>query len=80
MDERLSFGASRSPFIFHKLSQAMVVIMWTLNFSQNYKQCLAAMNIQLRLLRALGFESASLKLKAQCRASHSIGIALYTKT
>jgi hypothetical protein len=68
VDERLSFGACRSPFIFHKLSQAVVAIMRRLGFPQiiaylddflivhqDYELCLAAMNTLLRLPRALGF-------------------------
>jgi hypothetical protein len=83
VDEQLSFGASWSSFVFHKLSQIMVVIMEMLGFSQirayisdfiiiqqNYEQCLSAINTLLQLLRTLGSKSTTPKLRAQCKASY----------
>jgi hypothetical protein len=91
VDERLSFGAGRSPVIFHKLSQAVVAIMRRLGFlqiiaylddflivHQDYELCLAAMNILLRVLRVLGFAVCYPKVEGSVRNSTFLGIALDT--
>lgn len=69
IDERLPFGASKSPEIFNRLTQAVRVIMACKGYSnivvylddffivaRTYRQCVATLNELLRLLRLLGFQ------------------------
>lgn len=69
VDERLPFGAARSPGIFHRITQAVRVIMANRGYktivvylddfliiSETYDECLSALNELMRLLRELGFQ------------------------
>lgn len=69
VDERLPFGAARSPGIFNRITQAVRVIMAKRGYkaivvylddfliiSQTYEECQLALNELMRLLRELGFQ------------------------
>jgi hypothetical protein len=78
IDKRLMFGARKSPFIFHQLSQAVCRIMAHHGFpnivcylddflviSSSFEECVATLNYLIKLLRFLGFAIITMeKLRA----------------
>jgi hypothetical protein len=91
VDCRLPFGASRSPYVFNKLSQAVVHIMKNKGFKnviaylddflvceESYDRCMTAFNTLLWLLRQLGFSISYPKLVAPTRRIVFLGIEIDT--
>ena len=89
IDERLPFGASRSPQIFNTITQAVRAIMARKGFktivcylddfliiASTYDECLHALNVLLRLLRELGFHINYNKLEGPCQRLVFLGITL----
>ena len=77
-DSKLPFGARKSPFIFHKLTQSVRRMMSRRGFSSvvvylddflvfgdNFEECKLAFNTLLKLLRKLGFY---INWKKSCRS------------
>jgi len=69
IDERLPFGAARSPEIFNRITQAVRAIMANQGYktivcylddflivASTYEECMQALNYLLTLLRTLGFQ------------------------
>ena len=89
IDERLPFGASRSPLIFHSITQAVRAIMAKKGYNtivcylddfliiaSTYDECLEALNVLLQLLRELGFHINYNKLEGPCQRLVFLGIVL----
>lgn len=90
-DARMSFGASRSPQIFEKLSQAVCAIMRDkynvkivgylddyLCIADSYMDCLNAVNNLMKLLRRLGFSINYKKIEGPSNVLTFLGISLNT--
>lgn len=91
VDTRLPFGASKSPQIFEKLSQAVCKIMRDtykvkivaylddyLCIADSYDECLSAGNILMNLLRRLGFSLNYNKIQGPNNVLTFLGICLDT--
>ena len=89
IDERLPFGAARSPQIFNAITQAVRAIMAKKGYrtivcylddfliiASTYDECLQALNVLLRLLRELGFQINYNKLEGPCQSLVFLGIVL----
>ena len=89
-DTRLMFGAKKSPYIFHQLSQAVCRIMATQGFpsitcylddflviSDSFSQCISAINHLIKLLRSLGFAINYKKLEGPAQVLTYLGIELH---
>ena len=89
IDERLSFGASKSPEIFNILTQAVRAIMAHKGYktivcylddflivAQTYDECIHTLNVLLRLLRQLGFHINYNKLEGPSRNLTFLGVVL----
>lgn len=76
VDQRLPFGASRSPEIFNRIMQSVRAIMASLGYktvivylddfliiAENYAECQLALNKLVSLLRELGFQISYPKLE-----------------
>ena len=88
-DERLPFGAARSPEIFNRIAQAVREIMKRKCYDtlivflddflvkgRSYGECLQALNDLLRLLRHLGFQINYNKIEGPTREIRFLGIVL----
>ena len=71
IDERLPFGAAKSPEIFNHITQAVREIM-----AQSYDECLETLNELLRLLRKLGFHINYSKIEGPTCELVFLGILL----
>lgn len=93
IDERLPFGASRSPGIFNAITQAVREIMKRKGYdtiicylddflivTQTHSECLQALNELLRLLRQLGFQINYNKIEGPTREITFLGILLNSTT
>ncbi|MEW8545791.1 MAG: reverse transcriptase domain-containing protein, partial [Candidatus Thiodiazotropha sp.] len=89
IDERLPFGASKSPQIFNRITQSVRAIMDRKGYktiicylddflivAQTYDECLQALNALLRLLRQLGFQINYSKIEGPCQSLTFLGIVL----
>lgn len=89
VDERLPFGASRSPFIFNRLTQAVRAIMAARGYKtmvcylddflvvcSTYDECLRTLNALLSLVRELGFQINYNKVGGPCQHITFLGILL----
>lgn len=89
IDERLPFGAARSPHIFNSITQAVRAIMAKKGYktivcylddfliiASTYDECFHALNVLLRLLRELGFHINYNKLEGPCQRLVFLGIVL----
>lgn len=89
-DTRLCFGARRAPYIFNKLTQAVVVMMKNKGYDvvaflddfllicETQTECLAAMQTLLKLLRELGFAINYSKLVTPTQRLTFLGVELDT--
>ena len=93
IDERLPFGAARSPEIFNRLTQAVREIMKRKGYDtiiaflddflvigRSYGECLQTLNELLRLLRHLGFQINYKKIEGPTREITFLGIVLNSIT
>jgi hypothetical protein len=89
IDERLPFGAARSPEIFNRLTQGVRAIMAYKGYhnivvylddffivAKTYHECMATLNELLRLLRTLGFQINYNKIEGPKRELVFLGITL----
>ena len=93
IDERLPFGAKKSPQIFNSITQAVremmkrrgynTIICYLDDFlivAQTFSECMQALNELLRLLRRLGFQINYNKLEGPTRTINFLGITLDSVT
>ena len=91
VDTRLPFGASKAPYIFNELTQAVRRIMANKGFPKvvvylddffiegsSYNECNTAMHVLLSLLRELGFAINYSKVCSPTRKLVFLGIVLNT--
>ena len=89
IDKRLMFGARKSPYIFHHLSQAVCRIMSShgypgivcylddfLVISDSYQKCQETLEYLMKILRHLGFAINYSKLEGPSRVLNFLGIQL----
>ena len=89
IDERLSFGASKSPEIFNKLTQAVRAIMAKKGYktivcylddflivAQTYDECIHTLNVLIHLLRQLGFHINYNKVEGPSQNLTFLGVEL----
>ena len=92
IDKRLMMGASRAPFIFHQLSQAVCRIMESLGFPgvicylddflvvrDNYRDCQLTLMTLMKVLRDLGFAINYKKLETAAKKVTFLGVELDTE-
>ena len=90
-DQRLPFGAKKSPYHYTTLTQAVRAILASqghekivaylddfLIIGQTYQECQAALNALLRTLRALGFSINYAKLVGPARILTFLGVEIDT--
>ena len=93
IDERLPFGAARSPEIFNRITQAVREIMKRKGYNtiiaflddflvigRSHGECLQTLNELLRLLRHLGFQINYKKIERPTREITFLGIVLNSIT
>ena len=91
-DCKLPFGGRASPYIFHRISQAIKRMMIRLGFSkivaylddflligESYEECLSAWQEMKELLSKLGLPLNERKLVAPCQVIEFLGISINTK-
>lgn len=89
VDQRLPFGASRSPQIFNRITQSVRDIMASRGYStvicylddflivaKTYSECQQALNELLKLLRELGFQINYHKIDGPSQALVFLGLTL----
>ena len=89
IDERLSFGASKSPEVFNILTQAVRAIMAQKGYktivcylddflivAQTYDECIHTLNVLIHLLRQLGFHLNYNKVEGPSQNLTFLGVVL----